>query len=733
MYKQQQISEKYPNFPFELYQSEISKQDFQSLQNWINIFIKKGFHLYSIREEAIEYILNQVESKYKRQYDVRFFRNKTLANFISGRDLNKLVREFVVAYEIKENTNMPIQIAETLTYNDETQEKNIIEDEEINKLKVPTDNINICFVGGVSTGKSTILNALFCEQLTQCKIKRTTMVPTIYIENENNPFYITPSEEIFKKITEKNKKLIDKTENGEKILKTDYEELVFNVGKLDINILQNAYVNVYDIPGLNDARTKDIYYEYLETNFHKFNLLTFIVDIHSGLNTSDEIDIVNFITTNTRYQLEKNNKKIYTMVIVNKADDMQLDDDETDKLVLTGELNEMYEQVEKTIITEFERKNIAEHLIGIMPLCAVDSYLYRMVTKHGNGFELSPEQILKIGVNENGKRFSTLKPATQAKKVYEILQDKTFINEMIKLSGFSCLEKTLHKFLNENNTGNIIRIDNLLFELKKYENLIYHLSKSNALYCETFENLVEKHITIYEAIKKIDFEMFEEHMKNVVEMLNITLKDNVKHYSYNRINNLIEDYCNLQEKILKVYFKDYCITTDFPDYLKEYIYGLIISYTSNSYAADLSAFVEDLTILKKINYCENNLVFNIIQIILSKPDINKSYEDKNIINLLNILDELSIDLTELLRFILLHKIKAELNNVNNDDLLFIKNMIYKKYKEIPIQTYLASILPKLNVSTNVVVNGLNDKILSNSNIVVDLYYLNYVTVKEYKL
>ena len=147
-------------------------------------------------------------------------------------------------------------------------------------------------------------------------------------------------------------------------------------------------------------------------------MVIFIVDIHSGLNTSDEIDIVNFITNNTRYQLEENNKKIYTLVIVNKADDMQLDEesDETDKLILTGELNEMYEQVEKTIRTEFSRKNIGEQLIGIIPLCAIDSYLYRMVKKHGKDFKLTPEQILKIGINENGKKFSTLKPATQEKK-----------------------------------------------------------------------------------------------------------------------------------------------------------------------------------------------------------------------------------------------------------------------------------------------------------------------------
>jgi proline dehydrogenase len=40
------------------------------------------------------------------------------------------------------------------------------------------------------------------------------------------------------------------------------------------------------LPGL------DIYYSYLEAKFVHFNLIIFLVDIHSGLNTSDEIDIL---------------------------------------------------------------------------------------------------------------------------------------------------------------------------------------------------------------------------------------------------------------------------------------------------------------------------------------------------------------------------------------------------------------------------------------------------------
>ena len=66
----------------------------------------------------------------------------------------------------------------TLTIDELSEEYNDVSDEEYHDAKtvnidIPTDNINLCFVGGVSTGKSTVLNSVFCEELTQCKIKRT--------------------------------------------------------------------------------------------------------------------------------------------------------------------------------------------------------------------------------------------------------------------------------------------------------------------------------------------------------------------------------------------------------------------------------------------------------------------------------------------------------------------------------------------------------------------------------
>lgn len=632
--------------------------------------------------------------------------------------------------ETKEEIGLYDPINDKIEYLFEDSSDSDSEDEEEEQVQIPKGNINICFVGGVSTGKSTILNAIFCEQLTQCKIKRTTMVPTVYIENSvsSNPFE-SDSESIYKKISEKNKDIIEKTENGHKLSKDEYSELVFNVGKLDINILQDSFVNVYDIPGLNDARTKDVYYEYLDNNFHKFNLVIFLVDIHSGLNTSDEIDMVNFITNNTRQQLEKNNRKIYTLVVVNKADDMQLDE-EQDKLVITGELGEMYDQVSKTLHCEFVKKNISEHLVGIIPLCAIDSYLYRMVKKHGRSFKLSPEQILKIGVNENGKKFSTLKPATQERKVYEILDDATFIETMIKLSGFSRLEHMLHTFLNENNIGKQIRIDNLLYDLRKLPKLSEIAGTGNQEWFNMiiFENVVKKYCTLYNSIKEIDINMYNEHIIRLVEEIETLLQLKVIAWS-NKGNKdeLLAFYDRFVEVIIVKYLQNYATISEYPAYLTNKIMKMVESTLDGHLS--ITMILHCFNVLKHVNMFTKPIVERIIALIIENK--REDYTINTILlnempKLLNLLQEiiaLDVIISDFLRFLIIN------NYVSTDysnEIITCKMMIYAKYGEIPIATFLhLTNNGSIKTISKLFIRGLTSEILELSEHALDIFYLNY--------
>ena len=126
--------------------------------------------------------------------------------------------------------------------------------------------INIAIVGPVSAGKSTLMNTLFTNQYSDMKIKRTTMTPQVYLETNDLPEnMITLSNEIKESNREINQLLIKKSENNETILYSDIKESKYFIPRVHklIEMPNDVYLTIYDIPGLNDSKTKNIYFQYM--------------------------------------------------------------------------------------------------------------------------------------------------------------------------------------------------------------------------------------------------------------------------------------------------------------------------------------------------------------------------------------------------------------------------------------------------------------------------------------
>jgi GTPase SAR1 family protein len=579
--------------------------------------------------------------------------------------------------------------------------------------------VNICLVGCVSAGKSTILNAFFCQEYAQCKIKRTTMMPNIFIET-NDLTKIDSFANINKKISNVNEQIYNQTENMIKPLNLDNfgGELSFHVEEMQMNVGNKIKICIYDIPGLNDAKTKKIYYNYLEKNFHKFNIILFVVDIKSGLNTSDEMDILNFLAANINKHKKDSNKNINMLTIVNKADDMQLKSN--GELEVLGELGEMFDQTNNTVKQVFNKYKIDSNSITCIPICGLDAHLYRMIKKHGNINGLSREHILKIGVNDEGSKFRSYSENIQRNKILQIINNNQFVENMINLSGFSQIETCLKKYINSNGSKMIS------------ENILYEYSKLPELKIDGLVNIVRDRIILISKIKLFDLNKYNEEMRKLVKQMNTIIYKKI-----NELNNPNEIKIFFDDQISKIksnnnirteIFNFFDLNT-YPSYFTDRILELVINeYSMNLVPVSKLSYIE---LFENIGNLKVEIIDLILDSLLSNPKGTNTFVFDNgfgpgfgqkIIKLFEKLNN-SNQFIQFIRFFLANMY----TNLTKPEDLVLKILLFRKYSEIPLYEFICDLrnekkIIDTNKQNKMYCQGINNN--NSKDNILELYYIH---------
>ncbi len=295
--------------------------------------------------------------------------------------------------------------------------------------------LNIAIIGCISTGKSTFMNSLFAQTYSDMKIKKTTMCPQVYKTDKKIAKSKTYAKEIRKQNEELNKKLYEVgTQN--KCEEISYSVLpitdIFN----NLTDSDKIEYKIYDIPGLNDSATKNIFYDYIRKNFYKFDLVIYNIDINSGLNTTDELDILKLINecvTNIKKQYDKD---IKLLVLCNKCDDMILN--ENSEIEGSEEIEEMYKQV-----CEIVKKN--NIICPVIKYSAAYTYMYRTVNTPEN---LDKSYIDKIGIDNLGRvQWNKKSKGKTINELWNLIKPHLSenVDNSLELSGFNNLKKVLCK------------------------------------------------------------------------------------------------------------------------------------------------------------------------------------------------------------------------------------------------------------------------------------------------
>lgn len=452
--------------------------------------------------------------------------------------------------------------------------------------------INIAIIGCISSGKSTLMNSLFGETYSSMHIKRTTMSPQVYCTDKNISSNPVHAQKVRAQNDEINKKLYAE---GKISSCQEVEYMVPSMPDIFSDTVNGGLVEyrIYDIPGLNDGATKQTFYNYISNNFYKFDLIIYNIDINSGLNTTDEIDILNLIKTNIEKIKREHQREARLIVVCNKCDDLikseksliaymrgEFKSKQTEKfeelISVNDEIEEMYSQVRSIIDKHFGPK------IPIIKYSASNTYVYRCVKIRGKHFRpehLDPAYIDKMGRDNFG-------PIPWAKKSGGKTLDQKWqlisaelsenLDESLVLSGFNNLKITISTLVGHTYIYDLMysKINyhktvedfetryNFIMKLNKQFNCNYGDKQLND-YATLFINYLDKKYNPTQIINCSNNASMEEYYKHLVWLNGLQLpahnkqiknkiaeyKTNKNNYDLLSIENGTKTYTDIEEII----------------------------------------------------------------------------------------------------------------------------------------------------------------------------------------
>ena len=250
-----------------------------------------------------------------------------------------------------------------------------------------TFEIKIAVLGNVSTGKTTLLNALFGDQYGEVSTKRTnaginffrvhasvdiksetTMESGVETGTTGSP-KMRSTESLSKEISDDNSMV--GTDGDEQIFETTINiEL-----KKDLMPMRKDTTLVFvDIPGISKANTVNEYTDYVANTWTSFDGVIVVMDVQEGVKTEDQVSLLKFV----KEQLPR--KPIPVILLCNKVDDPE--DEEQEQLV-----KEARREVE-TIFDSFGFYTLGTAvetmLASVTKTTSVNHRIHRMQGSHAN-------------------------------------------------------------------------------------------------------------------------------------------------------------------------------------------------------------------------------------------------------------------------------------------------------------------------------------------------------------
>ena len=160
-------------------------------------------------------------------------------------------------------------------------------------LDVGRPSVTVGVIGEVNVGKSTTINAIMGQKISNVSMRRTTMRATVYTEDTSKQ---KNDESARAKFLQSLQEFEEKWRNDEKKKMEQVEVDQLRVATIP-NFVQTdeLQLNVMDMPGTNDATYDEVIFDFYQKNSRWLDLILLIIDCKSAFNTKSEITLLDKI------------------------------------------------------------------------------------------------------------------------------------------------------------------------------------------------------------------------------------------------------------------------------------------------------------------------------------------------------------------------------------------------------------------------------------------------------
>eukprot|EP00980_Cylindrotheca_fusiformis_P002635 scaffold618_cov130-Cylindrotheca_fusiformis.AAC.39 len=311
-------------------------------------------------------------------------------------------------------------------------------------MKIPPKpfEIKVAFIGNVSAGKTTVINALFRDHFGEVSMKRTTAgVNEFFICNSTEwalASDIEPrdSNSILKEITEDNDALRKTNQMAVKRFEIELKEELCEMRK-------DTRLVITDIPGINEAGASNKYRDYVEDNWISFDCVVAVMDGRQGVNTEEQVSLLHFIKKNF------DKEALPLLIVFNKVDDP--DDDEH-----AGLVEEAREYVMKLFERQDRKKNDKKAApLSFIPISGLTAFIFRCCSKMSlEKFRCFDEKLIaKLGREHIGKmKWRKLSKEEKFTQAHRAVSDRDGYQQGIEESNFDSFMETLSAFIGGEST-----------------------------------------------------------------------------------------------------------------------------------------------------------------------------------------------------------------------------------------------------------------------------------------